>query len=274
MSRLALKSESDFESSSRLSSWWIYALIGVVGGSLAGMFGVGGGVVMVPALVIFAKLNQREASATSLAGIVPTALIGATTYALQGNVDWLAAVVLAVGAIFGAQIGTYVMHRVSQTALVWGFVAFQALVIVSLLLTTPVRGATVDWNLGLVLLLALVGLATGIMMGLLGVGGGVILVPALMILFGSGDLIAKGTSLVVMIPGALSGTISNGRKGLVHLRGALYLGIGAAVTTPFGALLAGKFDPRIGNILFAAFLILMVSRMVVTQLQKSRPSDS
>lgn len=249
-------------------AWWVFALIGLAGGALAGTFGVGGGVIMVPALVIFAALSQREAAATSLAAIIPTAAVGSFSYALNGNIDWIAALVLAIGAVLGAQLGTFIMQRVSQRALVWGFAGFQVVVIASLLFTTPQRSAEIEWSLGLLLLLGLVGLATGVLMGLLGVGGGVILVPALMIVFGASDLVAKGTSLIVMIPGAVSGTLSNWRKHLVNVRGALFVGLGAVVSTPIGAVFAGRLDPRIGNVLFAVFLIVIVTRMVIVQIRK------
>ena len=70
--------------------------IGVVAGLLSGLFGVGGGVVVVPALMAFAHMDQRRASATSLVAIAPAAVVGAATYAVQGEVHWLAALTLAV----------------------------------------------------------------------------------------------------------------------------------------------------------------------------------
>lgn len=258
------------DDSGNATRWWVFALIGVVGGLLSGVFGVGGGIMMVPALVIFAGFQQRQAVATSLAAIIPIAAAGSITYAVQSHVDWLAAAVLAVGGIIGAQLGTFLMRRIPQMALVWGFAAFQVVLIVSLFLTTPDRGATIAWNIGLVLLLAGVGLLVGVLMGLLGIGGGVVVVPALILFFGASDLVAKGTSLVMMIPGAISGTISNLRHKLVNVRGALLIAATAIVATPIGALVANVMDARLSSILFAILLIVIVTQMLISQLSRAR----
>ena len=60
---------------------------GAMGGLLAGMFGVGGGILMVPLLMLWARMDQRQAAATSLVAIVPTAIAGATTYGIAGEID-------------------------------------------------------------------------------------------------------------------------------------------------------------------------------------------
>ena len=87
-------------------------------------------------------------------------------------------------------------------ALRWAFVAFLAVVIVSLFVVIPSRDAVLEltWvtGIGLVVL----GVITGILAGLLGVGGGIIVVPVLVLIFGASDLVAKGTSLLMMIPTA------------------------------------------------------------------------
>lgn len=234
--------------------WWRFAIVGVIGGLLAGTFGIGGGIMMVPALIILAHLDQRQAAATSLAAIIPAALVGSVTYALAGNVDWLAAVVLAIGGAIGAQIGTYLMSRIPQTGLTIGFVGFQAVVIVALWLFIPDRGQTLEWNLWVVVFLAIVGLLTGVLAGLVGIGGGIVVVPALIVFFGASDLLAKGTSLVMMIPGAISGTIANLRRGYVDLRAATITGIVAALVSPIGSLFANLMTPFVSNVLLSALI--------------------
>lgn len=237
------------------------------------MFGVGGGIIMVPALVIFAGMSQRVASATSLAAIIPAATVGCLGYAFSNQVDWLAALVLAVGAVLGAQLGTFLMSRIPQSALLWFFVALQAVLMVSLWFSQPDRGATMSWNFVSGLALFVLGTFTGTIAGLLGVGGGLIVVPALIIFFGSSDLVAKGTSLVMMIPGAISGTLANYRRGFVDVRAAAITGLAAAALTPVGALVAHVVDPRLGNILLSLLLAFAAIRMVMTHLKRNRESS-
>ena len=237
--------------------------IGLLAGLLSGLFGVGGGTVIVPLLVLLLQFDQRLAAGTSLAAIVPTASVGVISYAASGSVAWIPALILAAGAVVGAQIGTRLLPRISQTALRWGFVGFLVVVIVSLFLVIPSRDAAFEltWLTGIALVG--VGVGTGILAGLIGVGGGVIVVPVLMLAFGTSDLVAKGTSLLMMIPTAVSGTIGNLRNSNVDLRAALLIGVSACTTTALGAWLATIVNPTVGNILFAAYLVVIAVQMAI-----------
>ncbi|MBM3716052.1 MAG: sulfite exporter TauE/SafE family protein, partial [Actinobacteria bacterium] len=219
--------------------------------------------VIVPLLVLLLGFDQRRAAGTSLAAIVPTASVGVISYAVGGDVAWIPALILAAGAVIGAQIGTWLLPKLSQTALRWSFVAFLLAVMVSLFFVIPSRDAELPltWLTGPGL--AVLGVITGILAGLLGVGGGIIVVPALVLLFGTSDLIAKGTSLLMMIPTAISGTVGNLRRSNVDLPAALCVGLAACTTTALGAFLAHLLDPFVANILFAAFLLFIATQMAI-----------
>lgn len=244
--------------------------IGLFAGLLSGLFGVGGGIVIVPALVLLAGYNQRLAAGTSLAAIVPTATVGVISYAATGSVSWLAALLLAVGAVFGAQIGTALSPRLSQRALQWGFVAFLVIVIATLFFVIPSRDAvfvvTIWSGIGLVVL----GVITGTLSGLLGVGGGIIVVPMLVLLFGTSDVVAKGTSLLMMIPTAISGTFGNLRRKNVDLVGAALIGGAACTTTALGAWISQSINPFVGTVVFAIFLVAIVIRMALQAMRSGR----
>ncbi|WP_457099094.1 sulfite exporter TauE/SafE family protein [Microbacterium sp. P5_E9] len=244
--------------------------IGLLAGLMSGLFGVGGGTVIVPLLVLILKFDQRLAAGTSLAAIVPTATVGVISYAVHGSVDWIAALLLAAGAIVGAQIGSYLLPRVPITALRWGFVAFLGAVIVTLFLVVPSRDAELVLDALTVVGLLALGVVTGILAGLLGVGGGIIVVPALMLVFGTSDLIAKGTSLLMMIPTAVSGTIGNVRRGNVDLVAAALIGLAACTTTALGAWIAVQVDPLVANILFALFLTVIAGQMALRAVRGRR----
>ncbi|WP_315552191.1 sulfite exporter TauE/SafE family protein [Microbacterium aurum] len=244
--------------------------VGLAAGLLSGLFGVGGGTVIVPMLVLLLRFDQRLAAGTSLAAIVPTAAVGVVSYAVHGSVAWIPALILAAGAVVGAQIGTWLLARIPQNALRWGFVAFLAVVIVMLFVVVPSRDAELVLTLGSIIGLVALGLFTGIMAGLLGVGGGVIVVPALMFLFGTSDLIAKGTSLLMMIPTAVSGTVGNLRRGNVDLLAAGLVGVAACATTAVGAWLATLMSPLVANILFAVFLAFIAVQMAVKAIRARR----
>ncbi|MFT4136971.1 sulfite exporter TauE/SafE family protein [Microbacterium sp.] len=237
--------------------------IGLAAGLLSGLFGVGGGTVIVPMLVLLLGFDQRRAAGTSLAAIVPMAAVGVASYALHDAVAWIPALILAATAVFGAQFGTWLLARLSQRALRWGFVGFLAVVIVMLFVVVPSRdaGLELSWVTGAGL--AFLGLVTGVVAGLLGVGGGIVVVPTLMIGFGVSDLVAKGTSLLMMIPTAISGTAGNLRRHNVDLVAAALVGGAACTTTALGAWLAALMDPFVANVFFALFLAYVAVQMAL-----------
>jgi uncharacterized membrane protein YfcA len=93
------------------------AATGLLAGLLSGLFGVGGGVVMVPLLVALIGFSQHRAHATSLGAIVPIAAVGAVTFASQGHIDPYIGGLIAVGSLVGAPVGARLMKRMPEAAL-------------------------------------------------------------------------------------------------------------------------------------------------------------
>lgn len=243
------------------------ALVGALTGTMSGLFGIGGGVLLVPLLVAFLGYSQRLAAGTSVAAILPAGFVGGVTYGLNGHVDWIAALALAVGMICGAQLGSYLLSRVPTSVLRRVFIAFLIIVIISLWIVVPQRDATIDADLMTGLLLCLAGVATGTISGLVGIGGGVIIVPILMLFFGASDIIAKGTSLIMLIPGSISGTLGNGIRKNLDLRASLIIGLAASALSPVGALLATVLTPLWSNTAFSVLLAFIVIQMVAASIR-------
>ena len=86
--------------------------IGALGGLLSGLLGVGGGIVMVPLLVLWAGYGQRDAHAASLGAIIPISLASVLTYGVAGKVRPVDAIVLALGSIVGARLGASALSRI------------------------------------------------------------------------------------------------------------------------------------------------------------------
>lgn len=248
----------------------ILALVGIIGGVLSGAFGVGGGIVMVPLLVWLAGMDQKIASATSLAAIVPATIVGSVAYILHNQVDLTAALALAVGAVPGALIGTWLLRRINIDILRWLFIVLMLAVAVRMVFLEVERGAEIDQNVATIAILVGVGLLTGIASGLFGVGGGVIMVPVLVVGFGMGDLIAKGTSLVAMIASSTVGTASNIRAKKVDWKAGLIVGVAATLFSYAGVALALIMSPRVSSVLFAALLFLAAGQLIVRTLRQRR----
>ncbi len=249
---------------------WRFLLVGVAGGLLSGAFGVGGGIVMVPLLLLLTRLDERRAAATSLAAIVPASLAGVVTYAARGDVAVLAALIVAGAAMGGSALGTRILRRVRIDLFRWLLVALLVAAAVQMFLTLPQRDGGLDVTWASVPGLLALGLATGVLSGLFGIGGGIVIVPVLVAFFGVSDLVAKGTSLLVIVPTALTGTVFNARHGLVDVRDGAAVGVAAAVASTGGALLAGVLAPRVATALFATLLMLFAAQLVVRAIKGRR----
>ena len=114
------------------------SVVGLLAGFLSGLFGVGGGILIVPGLVLLVSLNQRSAHGTSLAAIVPIALSGVGGYVVDAAVDWPAAAVIIAGAVGGSLIGTNALRQISQRWLRMAFITFLLLTAARMALATPV----------------------------------------------------------------------------------------------------------------------------------------
>jgi uncharacterized membrane protein YfcA len=120
----------------------LIALIGVVGGALAGLFGVGGGIIFVPALALVLGLTQIHAEASSLLAILPTAFVGSWRQVRYGNVDKRVAAVIGLASIAGVQVGVLVAESLPQTVLRRLFGALLLAVAAQIVWRTRRRSAT------------------------------------------------------------------------------------------------------------------------------------
>lgn len=241
-------------------------LTGAAGGILSGAFGIGGGIIMVPLIVHVLGYEHRRAAATSLAAIVPAAASGALAYGLAGNVSWAAGAALAAGGMAGSLAGTALLHRLSPGVARVAFVGALLAIAVVTLAGSPHRQHGLGLTLGVVAVAVAVGVGMGFASGLLGIGGGVIAVPLLILALGTSDVLAKGTSLLAIIPTALVGTLANAHRGLVRVPEGLTIGVGAAVASVPGVAIAHLMSPRVATVAFVCLLVAIV----VTTLARGR----
>jgi uncharacterized membrane protein YfcA len=243
---------------------WKDIAIGAVTGLTSGLFGVGGGIILVPILVILFKVNQHKAQATSLVVVALAAVTGAMTYALADSVAWLAVPFLIIGGIVGTLLGTIAVKKVKDRILklVFGiFLVFVAIrIAVQSLDSTALTNASAGLDIGPIYLL--VGLAMGLLSSFLGVGGGIIVIPILITVFGFTPQLAAGTSLVVMIPIVLLGALRLTKGGFTNWGQGVRIGIPAAISAIGGAALALATQPAIVQIAFAILLVLAGAQMI------------
>jgi uncharacterized membrane protein YfcA len=110
------------------------AAIGIAAGAFSGLFGVGGGTVIVPLLILWFAYGEREATGTSLAAIVIIAAFATVGQALNGNVEWLDGVLIAIPAVGGVVVGATVQQRIPQRSISLLFAAMLVAVAIQLVL--------------------------------------------------------------------------------------------------------------------------------------------
>ena len=260
---------SDPETSSK-PAWHRLVGVGLIGGFFAGIFGVGGGLLMVPLLLWWTQMDQRQANATSLLAITPAAIIGAISYGVGGVFAWLPAIFVAAGSVTGAQLGAWILTRIPLVPLKWSFIAFVLISGTMLFVTVPNREALFELTALTATLLIVLGVLMGIASGLFGIGGGVIVIPALMLFLGQSDLVAKSVSLLAMAPGSLSGSLSHLRYKTASLRDGVWVSLGAVLTTPVGAVVAFGLSPQAAAVLFGALTVFIATSLIYRALKERK----
>lgn len=249
--------------------------IGLAAGLFGGLVGLGGGVVMIPLMVRLARLKQREAHGTSLFALIFTGLAGAATYASHRAVNLVAAMSLAAPAVATARIGARYAHALPEWKLKRAFGAFMLGVTV-LLMGKPYLAASGEPAAGLLRLAVFVatgGLA-GFLAGMMGVGGGSLMVPSMVLLAGFPQLGAQGTSLLAMIPAGAAGAHQHWKLGNVAKELLPGLVPGILVGTWAGGSLAVRLSEASLRLVFASVLVYTGSRHVLARRPRSLRSPT
>jgi len=240
--------------------------LGLGVGVLVGLLGIGGGVVLVPAMVYLLGYDQHLAQGTSLFILLPPIGLGALRqYWRSGQVDLRAGIYCAIGFLLGGYVGGRLAVPLPSTSLRAIFGAFLVLSAILLWQKTQTPSSanqpiehthpeSLLRSLGIGGIAALCGIAAG----LVGIGGGVLLVPLLGLLFGFSQHRAQGTSLVALIPptGMLA-FLAYAKEGYVSWIAGLLLIPGVFVGGIWGGRLARRLNPRRMRRVFAGLMLLL-----------------
>jgi uncharacterized protein len=213
----------------------IAVAIGLVSGLLAGLFGVGGGIVMTPGIQVLLGAPPIVALATPLPVIFPTALAGALAYRRRGELDVRAATWLVGPGVAAAALGAWLTTAIDTrlllivTALLLGWQA------ISILRTGERRRARRPASPPI---LGGIGALAGLVSGLLGIGGGLVMVPLLAGWLGMPLKRALGTSLLAIVALVVPGAVVHGVLDHLDLRLCIALMVGSVPGARLGAAIA------------------------------------
>jgi uncharacterized membrane protein YfcA len=237
-------------------------LAGVATGMMSGAFGVGGAVISTPAIRLLGA-SAAVAVGTTLPSIIPGAVSGAARYKPQGLIDWsLVAATVPTGvvaAVAGAELahllpgGGHPLMVMTAVVLLWSAVR--------LIRDRPARprhrGGVPPSGSRRLAATGGIGAAAGLLSGLLGIGGGVLMVPGFQGLLGVPIKRAIATSLVCVGCFAVPGTITHALNGTIDWRFAFWLAVGVVPGAALGAILAIRADDHRLRVAFGSFLVVV-----------------
>jgi len=258
----------------------LIAVVGLAAGVLVGLMGIGGGIIIVPALVYLFGMDQHTAQGTSLFVLLPPLGLGAlSVYWKRGYVDLHAGVLCAVGILVGGYFGGLAAVAIPSRplqALFGLFLMFSAVMLWKQASRTrqtlqdiPEATSDHDEAYGRLISIFVIALLAGGASGLLGIGGGILVVLLLVMVLGYDQHRAQGTSLVALVPPTgLLGFLAYYRAREVDLRAGMLMIPGIFLGGMLGGKLAAMLPPRKMRLVFAAFLFVLGIWQVVSAWSK------
>jgi len=229
----------------------ILVVAGALIGTISSMIGVGGGILMVPLLSFFFVSTTQEAVGTSLAAVIVTSIFSSIRYHQQKAIDFKLALWLMPNVILGAWFGAWLTQQISSQGLALAFgllLMYPALMMVSGREPKEIAKFFGSKSDGLPsrhpAKIIIMGLVAGVASGFFGVGSGILMVPAMAILLGVDMLQAVATSLLVMGPSALVGSVQHWFLGNLHFEFMMPLAAGIVVGAQVGPRLAMLMPPK------------------------------
>jgi hypothetical protein len=254
----------------------VLLIVGVLAGVLSGMFGIGGGIVIVPVLVALFGYGFQEAVATSLAALLmPVAIFAVIAYYRAGKMQLPISALIAVGLIFGGLAGAELAQRMDVTVVErlygifllyasWRFVEprkwlaeYRAGVVSTA--QTQTEMPDIAWYF-----ILLLGLGAGVISGMFGVGGGIVIVPALVALLHFDQKLAVGTSLgALLLPVGAGAVYSYYQAGMLDLQAAVFVALGLVGGAFIGAKIALGLPEKTVKRLYGIFLLFVALRFLL-----------
>jgi uncharacterized membrane protein YfcA len=237
---------------------------GLLAGVAGGLFGVGGGVIIVPFLIFALKFDQHKAQGTSLFSLsLPVAALGMFNYYQEGDVHVLIGLVLAAAMAIGSFVGARFALGLSAKTMRRAFCIFMVVIAAYLFFKSAILHQQAIEELHDLPRWAVpaalgAGLVAGLTGGMFGVGGGVVIVPFMALALAFPQHLAQGTSLLALtLPVAGFGAFNYWKKGSIDLKSGACVSAGVVVGSFLGSGIALGLDPVTMQRSFSVFVAVM-----------------
>jgi uncharacterized membrane protein YfcA len=232
-------------------------LLGLILGSLGGLFGIGGGLIAIPALGVLFGLDQQLAQGTALLMVVPNVLLALWRYNQRNRINRRHALALGLSSLLSATLGANWAVTVDASQMRWGFIGFLlALALYNLIqLYRKPKPAAQSLSYSWPWLVAL-GAVAGLLGGIFGVGGAVVATPILTLAFGASQVVAQGLSLALALPSTGVTLATYALHDHVNWLLGIPLALGGLLSISWGVKLAHALPERTLRSLFGLFLLL------------------
>ena len=234
-------------------------LIGSIGGFLSGVLGIGGGVVFVPLLTYFTDQDFKTNIGISSMAVVFVATTSSITYISNGQTFTSYIIYLILGGIIGGYLGSKLTFSL-DTKILQRIFALLLVVVSYRMMFAEGFSARYEENIFLYLL---IGIFSGILSGLLGIGGGIVRIPLLIFFGGLGNLAAQGFSLIATVPTALTAAYTKLKNDREFAKRGCIVGISGILGSIIGGNLAFDLPQELLNTSFSIFLLLVSINMLL-----------
>ncbi|WP_054993559.1 sulfite exporter TauE/SafE family protein [Pseudomonas congelans] len=234
----------------------MFVLLGAAMGTLGGLFGIGGGLVAIPALGVLFGLDQQLAQGTALLMVLPNVLLALWRYNQRNRILLRNALMLIIPSFIFAWLTSLLAVRVDPQAMRLGFVGFLVVLTVFNVAQMYWRSKQAAAGLRHEKWLWLLGVGSGVTGGLFGVGGGVVATPILTSFFGTSQVVAQGLALSLAAPSTGITLVTYALHDHVNWSMGIPLAIGGLASISWGVKLAHSLPERTLRLMFCVFLVL------------------
>jgi len=248
-----------------------FLVLGIAAGILSGLFGIGGGIIMVPSLIVIFGMDILDANATSLAAmLLPVGILGVVSYYKAGLINVRESLWIALGLLLGSFAGGELAVNMNESLLAKlyaGILLYIALGYFDIFSyfrkkKNPKPEPLVKINKPF-WLYVLVGIGAGVYAGLFGKGGGIVIVPLLIGIFHYNPKAAVATSLAALqLPVGLPSVMIYAHSGHLNIVFAGLIAIGILIGAFFGSKLGVKLPSTMFKKVYAVFLLVVAVYMV------------